>query len=239
MLYKLSHDILVNESKLFADVFLLGQYVPDSQEGKVDGQPIILSGKNLTAQTFDLFIKFKFMCPHPSAKYSLDDLKNLLEFICHFQCSTHMLNFITSCVIKRVYFFHPSELIYLGIKYKIQAIFKRGFTRLCKVLLTKIKKPHCVWMGMDTYVAYVYVRSHLDEYIHTVAAEFPPIVHSSSCQDHKGCAEDWAAVWWNGMGQLLLDGRNPWHLDEAIDHFKGLQFGQVSVDCKRHMFSHI
>ncbi|KAI6006190.1 hypothetical protein F5J12DRAFT_686958, partial [Pisolithus orientalis] len=118
-------------------------------------------------------------------------------------------------------------LIYLGIKYKIWAIFKRGFTRLCKVLLTKIKKSHHVWMGMDTYVTYVYVRSHLDEYIYIcmVAAEFPPIVHSSSCQDHKGCAKDWAVVWWNGMGQLLLDGRNLQHLDEAIDHFKGLQFG--------------
>ncbi|KAI6008895.1 hypothetical protein F5J12DRAFT_688222, partial [Pisolithus orientalis] len=98
---------------------------------------------------------------------------------------------------------------------------------------------HCVWMGMDTYLTYVYVRSHLDEYICMVTAEFPPIVHSSSCQDHKGCAEDWAAVWWNGMGQLLLDGKNPWCLDKAIDHFKGLQFGQVGVDCKRHMFSHI
>ncbi|KAI5986434.1 hypothetical protein F5J12DRAFT_787235 [Pisolithus orientalis] len=225
-LYKLNHNILVNEPKLFTDVFSLGQYAPDSQEGKVDGQLIILSGKNLTVQTFDLFIKFKFMCPCPSTKYSLDDLENLLEFVCHFQCSACMLSFITSCVIERAYFFHPSELIYLSIEYKIQAIFKRGFTRLCKVSLTKIKKSHCVQMGMDTYVAYVYVRSHLDEYICTVAAEFPPIVHSSSCQDHKGCAKDWAAVWWNGMGQLLLDGRNPQHLDKAVNHFKGLQFGQ-------------
>ncbi|KIO10307.1 hypothetical protein M404DRAFT_21273 [Pisolithus tinctorius Marx 270] len=173
MLYKLNHDILVNESKLFTDIFSLGQYAPDSQEGKVDGQLIILGGKNLTVQTFDLFIEFKFMCPCPSAKYSLDDLKNLLEFIHHFQCSTCMLNFITSCVIKRAYFFHPSKLVYLGIEYKIWAIFKRGFTRLCEVLLMKIKKSHCVRMGMDMYIAYVYVRSHLDEYIHTVTAESP------------------------------------------------------------------
>ncbi|KAI6146189.1 armadillo-type protein [Pisolithus tinctorius] len=149
-LYKLNHDILVNESKLFADVFSLGQYAPDSQEGKVDGQPIILGGKNLTAQTFDLFVEFKFMCPRPSAKYSLDDLKNLLEFVRHFQCSAHMLNFVTSCVIERAYFFHPSELVYLGIEYKIRAIFERGFTRLCEVPLTKIKKSHHVRMGMDT-----------------------------------------------------------------------------------------
>ncbi|KAI6008894.1 hypothetical protein F5J12DRAFT_892043 [Pisolithus orientalis] len=137
MLYKLNHNILVNKSKLFTDIFSLGQYVPDSQEGKVDGQLIILGGKNLTVQTFDLFIEFKFMCPHPSTKYSLDDLKNLLEFVCHFQCSTCMLSFITSCIIERAYFFHPSKLIHLGIEYKIWAIFERGFTRLCKVLLTK------------------------------------------------------------------------------------------------------
>ncbi|KAL4079583.1 hypothetical protein J3A83DRAFT_4085418, partial [Scleroderma citrinum] len=59
---------------------------------------------------------------------------------------------------------------------------------------------HCVQMGLDIYAAFVYVKAHLDKYTHTVTAEPPPIIHVHSCHNHKGCAEDWVAVWWNGMG---------------------------------------
>ncbi|KAI6144418.1 hypothetical protein BKA82DRAFT_3983102, partial [Pisolithus tinctorius] len=83
------------------------------------------------------------------------------------------------------------------------------------------------------------VRSHLDEYVRTVAVEAPPIIHAAHCQDHKGCEEDWGAVWWNSMGQLLLNGRSPYSFDDAINLFMKLQFGRVGEDCKRYMFSNI
>jgi hypothetical protein len=40
--------------------------------------------------------------------------------------------------------------------------------------------------------------------------------------------EDWYAIWWNGMGRFLLDGRNPQPYGEAIKHFKDMEFGRVS-----------
>ncbi|KAI6018740.1 hypothetical protein BKA83DRAFT_4057790 [Pisolithus microcarpus] len=125
------------------------------------------------------------------------------------------------------------------MEYKICTVFERGFTCLCDIPFTKIKRSHHVLIGMDVYVAYVHVRGHLDKYAQTVAVEFPPIVHADSCCDHKGCSQDWAAVWWNGMGHLLLDGRNPQTFDKAVEYFKHLQFGQVGEDCKWHMFLNI
>ncbi|KAL4081199.1 hypothetical protein J3A83DRAFT_4075553, partial [Scleroderma citrinum] len=98
---------------------------------------------------------------------------------------------------------------------------------------------HCVQMGLDIYATFVYVKACLDEYTHTVTAEPPPIIHAHSCHNHKGCAEDWVVVWWNGMGQLLLNAKNPQPFDNALDCFKHLQFGYVGEDCKRHMFSKI
>ena len=94
-------------------------------------------------------------------------------------------------------------------------------------------------MGMDAYAAFIYVKTRLDAYTRTVAAESPPMVHTDSCPDPKGCAEDWVAVWWNGMGRLLLDAKNPHPFDEALDRFRLLQFGRIGEDCKRHMFSNV
>ncbi|KAI5992008.1 hypothetical protein F5J12DRAFT_786240 [Pisolithus orientalis] len=239
-LYKLNHDILVNESAFFSDLFSLGKFMPEDKdrEGHTDQKPIIVKDRFLTTEIFDLFLEIKFMCPHPPAKYSADDLKNLLEFIHKFQCSACLLSFITSCIIEKSYSFHPSELIYLGIEYKIWVLFERGFMRLCNLPLTKTKKIHHHWMGMETYITYVYVRSHLDEYVHTVAVEAPPIVHATCCQDHKGCEEDWGVVWWNSMGQLFLNGRSPYSFNNAIDLFKKLQFGCIGKDCKRNAVAH-
>ncbi|KAI6144417.1 hypothetical protein BKA82DRAFT_35080 [Pisolithus tinctorius] len=153
-LYKLNHNILVNESAFFSDLFSLGKFVLEDKdrEGCADQNPIIVKDGFLTTEIFDLFLEIKFTCPHPPAKYSADDLKNLLEFICKFQCTTHLLSFVTSCIIKKSFSFHPSKQIYLGIKYRIQALFERGFMRLCDLPLTKIKKVHHHWMGMETYV---------------------------------------------------------------------------------------
>ncbi|KAG1855612.1 hypothetical protein F4604DRAFT_1685709 [Suillus subluteus] len=69
------------------------------------------------------------------------------------------------------------------------------------------------------------------------SAEEPKILmHSNECQDPTGCNEDWHAIWWNGMGRFLLDGRNPQLYDDAIKRFKELQFGCVSEGCKDLMF---
>ncbi|KAL4070114.1 hypothetical protein V8B97DRAFT_1965664 [Scleroderma yunnanense] len=229
-LYKLNHDILVNESPVFADLFSFSVFVPETMEGKSDEEPIHVD-PNLSVEVFDLFVELKFACACPAANYSKQDLRRLLKFIDKYDCSAHILGFITSCIMEKSYHFHPSELIYF-------ILFEKGFSSLCEIQLTKIKRSHCKQMGMDAYVAYVricrlgqsayvYVRACLDEYICTVTVQWPPVEHANSCQNHKGHAEDWAAIWWNGMGQPLLDPRNSLSFDDTVDHFKSLQFGQV------------
>ncbi|KAG1827298.1 uncharacterized protein BJ212DRAFT_1257044, partial [Suillus subaureus] len=70
-----------------------------------------------------------------------------------------------------------------------------------------------------------------------IAAEEPKILmHSHNCQDPTACNEDWHGIWWNGMGQFLLNGRNPQPYSDAVKCFKELKFGQVSEGCKELMF---
>ena len=174
-LYKLFHSVLVNESGAFAQTFQIGQG-PMTVEGQIDEMPILIN--DLTVDVFDLFVELKFAwyvewfinnpaeltCSSPHPKYSEKDLKNLLKFVHRFDCSDHMHGFITSCILERVYRFHPSERVQMGIKYKIQELLEKGFTWLCDIRLTKVQKSHRVQMGMEVYVAFVQVRVHLDEY---------------------------------------------------------------------------
>ncbi|OAX37998.1 hypothetical protein K503DRAFT_770914, partial [Rhizopogon vinicolor AM-OR11-026] len=53
-------------------------------------------------------------------------------------------------------------------------------------------------------------------------------MHASNCREPVGCDEDWHAIWWNGMGRFLLDGRNPQPYGDAVKCFKNMQFGRVS-----------
>ncbi|KAG2366300.1 hypothetical protein BDR07DRAFT_1274782, partial [Suillus spraguei] len=66
--------------------------------------------------------------------------------------------------------------------------------------------------------------------------ELKILMHSSDCQDPTGCSEDWHAIWWNGMGWFLLNGRNPQPYGDALKRFKELSFGRVSEGCKKLMF---
>ena len=94
-------------------------------------------------------------------------------------------------------------------------------------------------MGLDIFITLVYLKALLDEHCRIVAAEPPVMQHAPNCQNHEGCAEDWWAVWWNGMGRLLLDTRNPQPFDDAFKCFKSLEFGQVADDCKNVMFTQV
>jgi len=91
-------------------------------------------------------------------------------------------------------------------------------------------------MGLDVFITLVYLKALLDEHCRIVAAEPPAMQHAPNCQNHEGCAEDWRAVWWNGMGRLLLDARNPQPFDDVFKCFKSLEFGRVADDCKNVMF---
>ena len=94
-------------------------------------------------------------------------------------------------------------------------------------------------MGLDVYIVLVQAKAVLDDYRHKVAKKPPIMQHASSCQNCQGCTDDWQSVWWNGMGQLLLDSHNPQPFAEALKRFKCLQFGRVGDGCKENMFNTI
>ena len=155
------------------------------------------------------------------------------------QCSDALRGYIAECILTRMYTFHPSELVYFGIEYNIRKLFERGFIHLCDIPPTQLKGRHCLRLRPDILAAYIQVVGRKDEHRRMVAAEPPEMQHCNACQDLTGCSEDWRAVWWNGMGRLLLDGRKPHTFEEAIDHFKTLRFGRVTEGCKQHMFNSV
>ena len=155
------------------------------------------------------------------------------------QCSDALRGYIAKCILTRMYTFHPSELVYFSIEYNIRKLFDCGFIHLCEIPLTQLKELHCLWLRPEILAAYIHVVGHKDEHCCMVAAEPPEMQHCDTCEDLTGCSEDWHAIWWNGMGCLLLDGRKPHTFKAAIDHFKTLRFGWVTEGCKQRMFNSV
>ncbi|KAG2048596.1 hypothetical protein BDR06DRAFT_844926, partial [Suillus hirtellus] len=80
-------------------------------------------------------------------------------------------------------------------------------------------------MGNKVFLNVIYVQAALDSHHQIVAVEeLKILMHLNECQDPTSCNEDRHIIWWNGMGQLLLDGRNPQPYNDTIKHFKELQF---------------
>jgi len=129
--------------------------------------------------------------------------------------------------------------VYLRTEYKNSELFTLGFDQLVGTPWTSIENAHRNFMGDDVFTTLVYVKALLDEQCCIVAAEPPAMQHTSSCRDCEGCAEDWRAIWWNGMGRLLLDVRNPQPFEEAFQCFQCLEFGRVGEDCKRGMLTQV
>jgi hypothetical protein len=62
-----------------------------------------------------------------------------------------------------------------------------------------------------------------------------PINHALNCINHDQCANDWRAVWWNGMSRFLLYGRNPQSWDDAVARFRTLQYGSMADSCRERV----
>ncbi|OAX31896.1 hypothetical protein K503DRAFT_787545 [Rhizopogon vinicolor AM-OR11-026] len=146
-------------------------------------------------------------------------------------------NFVISRIQANPHRFHPSQLITLAIKYHIHDIFPPAFKRLVDTPIIQLTAHHRELLGTTVFTTFVYVQAALEQHRRIVAAEEPRIlVHASDCQEPAGCNEDWHAIWWNGMGRFLLDGRNPQPYCEAVKRFKDMEFGRVSRGCKELMF---
>ena len=180
-----------------------------------------------------------YISPCHADNYSKEDLTRFLKLIRMFDCSDALRGYIANCIFQRGYIFHPSKLIYFSTEYNLPILFNRGFSRLCAIPLAKLKECHCLQLRSDVLAAYIRVMGRLDEHRRMVASEPPEMQHSKACQDLSGCSEDWRIVWWNGMGRLLLDARNPHSYEDAMSRFKTLKFGWVTGACKQNMFDNV
>ena len=180
-----------------------------------------------------------YFSPRQADGYSEEDLTRFLEVIRMFDCSDALRGYVANCIFQQGYIFHPSKLIYISTEYNLPMLFDRGFSRLCTIPLAKLKECHCLQLRPDVLAAYIRVMGRLDEHRRMVASEPPEMQHSKACQDLSGCSEDWRIVWWNGMGRLLLDARNPHSYEDAMNRFKTLKFGRVTGACKQNMFDNI
>ncbi|KAG1884083.1 hypothetical protein F4604DRAFT_1574904 [Suillus subluteus] len=203
-------------------------------DGMCDDKPIHLNG--ISWETFELFLEFTFGRYVDILCFYIDELSKFLRFCDMYQCS-HAREFVISRISSARYCFHPAKLINLAIKYHVRSIFPYAFQQLAETPITELTHAHRELMGDEVFLNVVYVQAALDSHRRIVAAEEPKILmHSNECQDPTGCNEDWHAIWWNGMGRFLLDGRNPQPYDDAVKRFKELQFGRVSEGCKDLMF---
>ncbi|KAG1830107.1 hypothetical protein EV424DRAFT_1315804 [Suillus variegatus] len=203
-------------------------------DGMCDEKPIHLNG--ISRETFELFLEFTFRRYVDILCFYIDELSKFLRFCDMYQCS-HAHEFVISRISSARYRFHPAKLINLAIKYHVRSIFPYAFQQLAETPITELTHAHRELMGNEVFLNVIYVQAALDSHRRIVAAEEPKILmHSNECQDPTGCNEDWHAIWWNGMGRFLLDGRNPQPYDDAVKRFKELQFGRVSEGCKDLMF---
>ncbi|KAF9236043.1 hypothetical protein BU15DRAFT_77351 [Melanogaster broomeanus] len=231
-LYKLSWCMLSRHSQVLADMFEVGR--GSSSEGQSDNYPIQLP--DLSTSTFDLFIGHHFGYPRLESEYTNEELERFIAFCDKYQCSQTKV-FVVNCLKAARRRFHPAEIIGIAVSYTIPELFRLAFRDLTEVPIPELTKLHRIKMGSEVFIAVAYAKALLDTHYRIVAAEEPPIrTHANDCQDSASCEEDWHAIWWNGMGRFLLDGRNPQPYRAAVRRFKEMRFGRVGKGCKEAMF---
>jgi hypothetical protein len=141
----------------------------------------------------------------------------------------------------RSFYFRPAKLIQISYEYKTRVLFPIAFQRLVTTSLRALKKEDIDMMGTGVYVALARLKEAIEEHRRILAAEppeFDPVngpKHSSACINNAACAKDWYAVWWNGMGRFLLDGRSPLNWTESLQQFERLEIGEMNPSCHSTM----
>ncbi|KAG0691502.1 hypothetical protein DFH29DRAFT_1019301, partial [Suillus ampliporus] len=125
-------------------------------------------------------------------------------------------------------------LLALCLEFSIQKFFVPTFRRLVEFRVRDIPGPARKRLGFEVWNAFVDVKELLDEHRRIVACEEPPIIeHLPYCTNNTACSIDWRQLWWNSMARFLLDGRNPQHFREAVEHFQelGSEIRRVNPEC--------
>jgi hypothetical protein len=131
---------------------------------------------------------------------------------------------------------HSSDLIKVSLKYREPDLFDVGFKRFARLSPSELMVEHFIDLDVSVILAYVKMKDALVRHRCIVAAEPPAIPeHDKGCTATHHCEVDWRAVWWNGMGRYLLDGRFPLEWEDLFHLFKQLKFGHMHPGCTRRM----
>ncbi|KAJ7183655.1 hypothetical protein C8R46DRAFT_1067557 [Mycena filopes] len=234
-LYKLDVKALSRNSIFFKNMFEL------STAESSDLNPIALPD-TLFESEFEIFAMIAYGRPPgndsdvwPKLAQANPLLLRLLElsrYLISQPTRTVALNMIKA----RSFGFAPAQLIRLSFDYGTKVLFATAFHRLATSPLRDLTVDNLNSMGMDVFVALAKAKEIVQRHRQVVAAEEPIITHHSSlCTDKFACERDWHAVWWNGMGRYLLDGRNALSWTESVDRFEALEFGEMDTDCRARM----
>jgi hypothetical protein len=142
----------------------------------------------------------------------------------------------------RSFYFRPAKLIEISYEYQTKTLFPAAFQHLATTSLRALRKEDVNMMGISVYVALARLKEAIQEHCCILAAEPPKFDpngprHHSTCIDNTACARDWHAVWWNGMGRFLLDGRNPLTWAESVKQFERLEIGEMNPLCHSTMIT--
>ena len=126
----------------------------------------------------------------------------------------------------------PCSLISISVEHNIEKLFKYGFQCLVKARLDDLTDKDYSTMDPRIWAAVLKSQSTIQLHCWIVACEPPPTIHAAECPDTESCDFDWVQLWWNTMGRMLLDGRNPKSYKDALRLFEELtEIGNVSLGC--------
>ncbi|KAH0834989.1 hypothetical protein J3R83DRAFT_10705 [Lanmaoa asiatica] len=167
--------------------------------------------------------------------YTHEELQNFLQFVDKYHCQ-QLREFLVNSIWVAQYDYHAAELIQLSCAYKLERLFTWSFRRLLTMPITEIYGNHRSLMGHDIFVSLVYTKAILDHHRQLIAMEELVITsHVEGCHNLRECANEWRVAWWNGMGHLLLDGRDLLHYHDVVKRFKEMKFGCMSDGCQACM----
>ncbi|KAJ7487939.1 hypothetical protein FB451DRAFT_1362561 [Mycena latifolia] len=237
-LYKLDIAALARSSEYFKNMFKMAPVAESSS----DTAPIGMID-SIFEPEFEAFVSLAYGRPPradqwPKGSDANPLLLRLLELSRYF-VSQPTRELVLNVIKSRSFYFTPAHLIQISYEYRTRTFFQAAFQRLASISLRDLKPEDIEKIGLVVYVALARLKEAIQQHRCILAAEEPQIHpihgHSADCQDKAACARDWHAIWWNGMGRFLLDGRNPLTWTDSIQQFERMDFGEMNPDCREKM----
>ncbi|KAI6008055.1 hypothetical protein EDC04DRAFT_2661731 [Pisolithus marmoratus] len=235
VLFKVHKNVLSDKSITFKTIFDAEVHADVLPIGGLTDNKAILVPEQISDDAFELFLSVCYNKWRPDVSEAREStVLELLELSRMYESQD-----VRNHAIKHLFFLRhliePIKLTSIALKYHIKVIFCYAFRRLLPLRVNDLKDSEFKLLSNSVWITLFRVRERLDVHRRVVAMEPPRLVHSVGCEDHRRCLNDWNQVWWNGMGRLLMDGRNPQPFDSAIHQFQSLSYGDMSPECWREM----